>query len=68
MKLEISGLPQRTFDHIMQAISMLTLLHDNELEFIAASLENPAHYGDPADLASAKAIANVIRSYKDNVK
>jgi hypothetical protein len=68
MQLEISGLPQRTFDHIMQAISMMILLQDDELEFIAASLENPAHYGDRDDLASAKAIADVVRGYKDNGK
>lgn len=66
MQLKASDLHQRVFDHLFQAIALMDMLHDNELELIATSLENPAHYGDSADKATAKVIADAVRSYKEN--
>lgn len=66
MQLKASELHQRVFDHLFQAIALMGMLHDNELELVAASLENPVHYGYSADKATAKVIADVVRSYKEN--
>lgn len=66
MQLKMSDLPQRIFDHLTQAISLMDLLAEIDLDAVAASLENPSLYGDKANAERGKAIAKIVRSYKEH--